>query len=105
MAKYHGLIGFADLVETEPGIWKESITERPYFGDIIRDNTQVQPTENLNDTVQINNAISIMTDEYANTHFFAMRYIIWNGVKWKVKSIEEKPPRMVINLGGLYHEE
>lgn len=30
MAKFYGAIGFADTVETEPGIYEERITERSY---------------------------------------------------------------------------
>ena len=40
MAKFHGLIGYAETVETVPGVWKEQITEREYDGDFIR-NTQI----------------------------------------------------------------
>ena len=31
MAKYYGKIGYAETVETAPGVWKEQITERNYF--------------------------------------------------------------------------
>ena len=36
MAKFYGAIGFAETVETDPGIWEEKIVERSYSGDVIR---------------------------------------------------------------------
>ena len=28
MAKFYGVIGYAETVETKPGVWKEEITEK-----------------------------------------------------------------------------
>ena len=30
MAKYYGVIGYVETVETSPGVWEEQITERNY---------------------------------------------------------------------------
>ena len=32
MARYYGRIGYAETVETIPGVWEEVITERNYYG-------------------------------------------------------------------------
>ena len=36
MARWCGLIGFADTNETTPGVHEEQYEERRYFGDLIR---------------------------------------------------------------------
>ena len=34
MAKFYGKIGYAETVETKPGVWRPKIIEKPYFGDL-----------------------------------------------------------------------
>ena len=38
MAKWFGNVGYAETIETpvNSGVWVETITERPYYGDTIR---------------------------------------------------------------------
>ena len=53
MAKWYGNIGYADMVEVEPGDWSEQITARPYFGDAIRNTRMLQNSGGINDNVNI----------------------------------------------------
>ena len=34
--KFYGPIGYAETVETKPGVWEEQIAERMYYGDLTR---------------------------------------------------------------------
>lgn len=104
MAKYYGPIGFAKTVEEVPGVWVESITERNYYGDVIKNRSQIVPSEYLNDNINVNNQFSIMADPYALANFPSMRYIKWMGVLWKIRDIEVQRPRLIINIGGIYNE-
>ena len=45
MAKWYGMIGYAETVETTPGNWDEQLTERPYYGDVIRNTRKLQGAE------------------------------------------------------------
>ena len=36
MAKFYGVIGYAETVETKPGVWKEQITGKMYYGELVR---------------------------------------------------------------------
>ena len=103
MAKWYGAIGFAESSETAPGVHKESIIVRNYFGDLIRNTRRLQSTEYLNDDIVINNEISIVADPYANNHFHSMRYAEFMGAKYKISSVEVQPPRLVLTLGGLWN--
>lgn len=104
MAKFYGVVGYAETVETAPGVWTEQITERPYFGDVVRNLRRLQTPSTLNDDVNISNEISIVTDPYANQNFHAIRYVEYVGTKWKVPSVEVQYPRLILTLGGVYHE-
>lgn len=103
MAKWHGVIGYAETIETEPGMWEEKITERKHYGDVIRNNRRLQTVDQLNDNINVSNEISIVADPYANKHIYAMRYVEFQGSKWKVSSVDVQYPRLILTLGGLYN--
>ena len=103
MAKWYGNIGYADLVETSPGVWEEHITERSYYGDVIRNTRRLQSTEHLNDDVNVSNELSIIADPYAINNIHSMRYAEFTGAKWKVSNVEVQYPRLKLTLGGLYN--
>lgn len=103
MAKFYGKIGFADTVETSPGVWTEKIVERNYFGDIIRNTRRLQSSDQLNDDINISNEISIVADPYANQNFHSMRYVEFMGAKWKITNVEVRHPRLILTVGGVYN--
>lgn len=103
MAKFFGKIGYAETVETTPGVWEEKITEREYFGDLIRNTRSLQSGEQLNDNINISNEISIVADPFAYENFHSMRYVEFMNAKWKVSSIEVQYPRLILSVGGLYN--
>ena len=51
MAKYCGKIGYAVSEETSPGVWEEKITEREYYGELIKNTRKLANGENLNDDI------------------------------------------------------
>lgn len=103
MAKFYGVIGFAEIVETAPGVHTEQIVERPYFGDLTRNTRRLQSADQLNDNINIANEISIVADPYANDHFYAMRYVEFQGTRWKISNVEVKYPRLILTAGGQYN--
>ena len=103
MAKFYGTIGFAETVETTPGVWKEKIVDYSYFGDIIRNARRLQFSDQLNDDINISNEISIVADPYANQNFHSMRYVEFMGAKWKITNVEVRYPRLILTVGGVYN--
>lgn len=103
MAKWFGKIGFAEVVETKPSVWEEKITERQYYGDLIRNTRRLQSSDKVNDDVNIANEISIVADPYANENIHAMRYAEFMGTKWKINTVEVSYPRLILELGGVYN--
>ena len=105
MAKWYGEIGFAETVETKPGVWVEQIASRNYYGDTIRNSRRLQSANQLNDNINISNQISIVADPYANNNFHSMRYAEFMGTKWKISDVEVQYPRLILTLGGVYNVE
>lgn len=103
MAKYYGKIGYAISEEVKPGVWKKRITEREYFGDIIRNTRKLQSSGNLNDNIIVSNEISIVADPFANENFHSMLYIEFMGTKWKISNVEVQYPRLNLTIGEVYN--
>ena len=102
--KFYGPIGYAETVETKPGVWEEQITERMYYGDVTRNTRRLQSSETLNDDINVANEISIVADPFANEHFYSMRYVGFMGAKWKISNVEVQYPRLILTIGGVYNE-
>lgn len=103
MAKFYGTIGYVVQKESAPGVWEDVVTEKNYRGDIILNQQRWQGSDQVNDNLNLDNSISVISDEYANKNIGAMKYIVWAGVKWKIQSISIKRPRIVIQIGGVYN--
>lgn len=105
MAKWFGKIGFDQgTVETTPGVWKPSIVEKSYFGDVQRNSRRLQTSDKVNDDINISNEISIVADPYANENFHMIRYAYFMKQKWKVTDVEVQYPRLILTLGGVWNE-
>ena len=108
MAKYCGMIGFREIVETEPGIWEPKIAEHLHYGDVtrnyVRNNFDSEFTT-TNRTPQCNNTLSILADPYAFENFHNIEYAVYMGTKWTVSNVEVQYPRLLLSLGGVYSGE
>lgn len=100
MNKWHGSIGFAEQVETRPGVYVSEITDRKYFGDIMQNIRHLESGDKVNDDLNVANKISIVADPYARQNFHSIVYAEFMGTFWKVSTIEEKYPRLILSLGG-----
>lgn len=103
MPKFYGKIGFAESVETAPGVWEEPIVERNYYGEVVRNTRKMVTSNHLNDDISISNEISIIADPYAKDNFHSMRYVEFMGTTWEINSVEVQYPRLILSLGGVYH--
>ena len=105
MPRFAGVVGYGAIQEIPPGSgkWDDVITERSYFGDVVRNTRKIREGEKVNDDITTGNSISIVADEFANGHFFDIRYVTWLGVQWKVADVEVQSPRLILRLGGVYN--
>lgn len=103
--KFVGEVGFqVDEKGTELGVWNPVFLERKYIGDVLRSRRSYSLTDKQNVDLEVNNQISILSDLYAQQNWNSIRYVIWNGVKWQVSSVDLSFPRLTLELGGVYNE-
>lgn len=103
MAKFSGVVGYAESVLVRPGVVQEQIVERRHRGDLIENSRTLREGEQVNDNLSVGNSISIVADAYAREHFFAIRYVKWAGTLWKVDNVSVQRPRLLLRLGGVYN--
>lgn len=108
MARFSGTVGFLRTLETDPinhpGVYKEVLDERRYYGDVISNSRRWDQNGNLNENLAISNRISIVADRFAREHLGTMRFVRWLGDTWKILNAEIQYPRIILTLGGQYHE-
>lgn len=104
MAKFCGIIGYVETVETSKGIYEELVIENEYYGDVIKNTRRLKDGDKVNDDLTISNRFSIVADPFANNNFHAMRYIEFMGTKWKITEVEVQYPRLILTVGGVYNE-
>jgi hypothetical protein len=97
--RFQGTVGYAESTETAPGVWTDVITERNYYGDVIRSARRLESTTVLNDDVTLENSFSILADAYALGNFRKMRYVSWQGDNWKITNVEVKDHRLILTIG------
>lgn len=103
MAKFFGVVGYGETVDIRPGVSEEVITEYAYRGDVLRNARRLQDENKVLDDITVTNSISIVADEFAHEHIYAMRYVKWNGLRWRVTDVEVQRPRLILRLGGVYN--
>ena len=103
MGKWFGKVGYAIATETRPGIWKDEIVEREYYGDVIRNTRQLENSQEVIDDIAVTVSISIVADPFAYNNFHTIKYVEYMGTQWKVKTADPQYPRITLSLGGLYN--
>ena len=108
MARFYGEIGFLRTIEKDPenhpGVHSEVLTKRNYSGDVFSNSRRWEQSGYLNDNLVINNRISIVADKFVKENIGAMKYVRWQGVNWKITNAELQYPRIILTIGGEYHE-
>lgn len=102
MAKFYGVVGFADIEKSAPGVTREVLTEKTYKGDVYRNMGKVQYGENLNNEINVSQEIHILLDPYSHKNFHKIRYVSYMGSNWRVTNVEVRYPRLVMQIGGVY---
>jgi hypothetical protein len=102
--RFHGSVGYATSEETSPGVWRDIMTERSYFGDVIKAARRLEtPLGTPNNDISVENSIAIVADAFALDNFTTMRYVSWNGKLWTITDVEIRRPRLILTIGGLWN--
>lgn len=103
MARFADYVGFGVSTEVRPGVFKDVITERMYQGDVRRAARQANTTDQINDSIVVENTIEIVADSYVSENLLAIRYVKWGGIRWRVPNVEAQDRRLLLRLGGVYN--
>lgn len=107
MAKCSGKIGFVITQESadsdRPSVWETSTIERNYKIEVQRNNWRYRDANKVNYDLTISNSFSVLADSFAVANAQYARYIIYQGVKWSIDSVEIAYPRLNITAGGVYN--
>lgn len=106
--KYSGNAGFRITdVEVEPDVFEPKVVVKKVRGDVItskyhRDQNGDKSTI---DNIRITNQVSLVADQFFMQHISNLQYLEYQGIKWKVESFTIRPPRVILDLGGVYNEQ
>jgi hypothetical protein len=104
MNRYSGAIGIRKpAVQTSPGIFEVVVEEILVTGNIYRKPIRWSAGEAAQDTLQMNQVVSVIAPESVQTKLDDIIYVTYQGIKWTVRSIEYSRPRLDLSLGGKYH--
>lgn len=102
--KFFGIVGYGISGESVDGVWSDVITERKYYGDIVKDTRRIVVGSDVNPDITTGNSVEIVADPYALEHFDAIKYVeLGEGRFWAVTEIEQRRPRLLLRLGGVYN--
>jgi hypothetical protein len=106
--KYSGNAGFRITdVEVEPDVFETQVVVKKVRGDVVT--SQYHRDQNGDkstiDNIRITNQISLVADQFFMKHISNLQYLEYQGVKWKVENFTIKPPRVILDLGGVYNEQ
>ena len=106
--KFAGDVGFwLENVETKPGIFGNKMVEKHYVGDVIRAynkwDSRSDALSSTTDELSVNNQVSILADLFAQEKWPSIKYVVWNGKPWKVKTVQVNWPRLVLEIGGVWN--
>lgn len=104
MAKFSGNIGYAKEVLVSPGVWNNEIEERFAKGDMLNDVWRHNQSSKVNEDITITNRISILAGQYENQNKHSMVYVVIDGQKWRISTVEVQRPKLIINVGSLWKD-
>lgn len=103
MSKQYLKFGFAETVDKGYGVYKEVVTEKFLFCQIIRNSKRYSQGEKINDNIELGNEFSVILDPWMKENFSKIRYVSYMGTRWRINNAEINYPRINFSLGGVYN--
>lgn len=104
-SRFYGPVGYVDgTEEVKRGVHVERIKEVMLYGDVRRNTRSIETEQSVNPNTRLTgNSISVVADAYLVQHFHAIRYVLWQGLRWTVINVTVEGPRLLLRLGGEYN--
>lgn len=103
MARFSGIVGFVESVETIPSIFEDKVTEVRCSGNFLDNTQRWEQNEGLNDDIDVTARLSVVVGPDLLDKFYLMRYVHLYGKRWEIKKSIQKRPRVIITVGGIYN--
>lgn len=101
--RFFGKIGFIQVENQGDGIYEPSYVERDYGGVFNRKSYHVSQGESVIDDISLSNEISVFADSFIYDNLSRMAYVVIDGNKWKISSVELRYPRIIVRSGGVFN--
>ena len=92
--KLTGIAGFElDQVEREdmPSVFESKVVTKKFRGELLSQTWRNQNSDkSTNDNLLNNNKISLVINKFFMSNIANLKYVEYNGVKWKVESFDIK---------------
>lgn len=103
MAKFYGKLGFVSISAPTDGVVVETVVERDYTGDVLKKAYSWNDQARINADPVNQNRISVISDDFAISQLPLLRYVVHEGHRWSVASVENIRPRLILTLGSIYN--
>lgn len=105
MSRFRGKIGFYTEVEKSPDCFEPDYVEKYCRGNTKVNNWRyVNAEDTTNKNVKATNRIEIIAGPFIYKHRSDIIYVEWDDCKWEVVGVEAERPKLILTLGGVYHE-
>lgn len=103
--KFSGKLGFVMTKENpnKPGIWNNTTEEHKATGDILSNSYRLESDSDAIKDLNFDCRISIVASKYIKDNIGYIKYVLYRGTKWAVKTAAPAYPRIILTLGGLYN--
>lgn len=104
--RYSGKVGYSIETEVSEGNWENITKEVLVTGSVIDEkynNFKTSEYQTSNDSLTLQNRFSILFTKELLDNFPNIKYIIYNGIKWKVENVKLVHPRMILTVGGVWN--
>ena len=97
-------LGFSYTRDDGHGVWKQVNTEKVYKAEITSHKWYLNREKDTpNVSYKTGESFSVLMDSFLQENLGYITYVVLNGVKWDISSIDVQRPRVHITPGGMYH--
>lgn len=102
--RYSGHLGIAlPASEVRPGIWEETITERPILGKVEQRTEALSSSSTILPEYRTTTSVTVLSRGPEQLNNADIRYVTYMGTKWAVASIVYEYPHLTIYIGEKYN--
>ena len=105
--KWHGVVGIGVQEEDpeRPSVYKNTIVEKEYTGEIFNRTISYRTGENVHTDLEYGQSVSILADPYLMQFYSSIAYVTIDNQKWNVSRVSVEYPRLKLDVGSGYIDE